>query len=573
MIGLRSRSEARILASRRRRFSGGWRLPLLLTLAFTGMLVSPSFGQWVKETYTLKAGWNGIWLPLDCTHDGIDKVVVDSVVEEIWRWNPPLSNTQFTTNPQTPVPGDVQWSVWIRNNPTAPASSLFNLTGNAAYLIKVADSVGTGSITVNITGKPLLPQYNWKEAGTNLFGFSTLNPAPNFEQFLSHSPTLGNNPPVFAYLGGAGLQPIPTRVTAPRTTPVERNKAYWIKSTGYTDYSGPLKITGSAASLAFGAEGYIASIRIKNVTGAPLDATLAAANSEAPPSTTPPQPAIAGPVPLQVRGQFNPVTSQYAYAALPQTISLAAGEEREVVFALRRGDMNAPTGSVYQSLIQLSDSLGLTRFTLPASAETTSLAGLWIGEASVDSVDQVVGNTSTLKPAAEAFPLRFLVHMNASGQTTLLQQAYIGENAGGVRIVATKQSALDPGKLATATRFSSSNLPLDLRIPNGGALGLSGTANFTVPLPAGAATNPFLHIYHPDHGPAQSYAITRAVTLQFASSLPGLTDPTFGSTLLGGTYSETISGLRAVSAPATGLRVSGTFVLRRVSTISNLTIP
>lgn len=548
------------------------RLWLLLGLV-TASLVQPATAQWAKESYALKAGWNGIWLPLDCTHDDINKVVADPAVEEIWRWNPPLSNTQFTANPQTPVPGDVQWSVWIRNTPEAPFSSLFKVTGNAAYLVKVADSVGNGSITVNITGKPLLPQYNWKEAGTNLFGFSTLNPAPNFEQFLSHSPTLRDNPPVFAYLGGAGLQPIPTRVTAPRTTSVERNKAYWIKSSGYTDYSGPLKVTGSATSLEFGPEGYVASIRIKNMTAASLDATLASAASEAPPATTPPQPSIAGAVPLQVRGQFNPVTSQYAYASLPQTINLAAGEEREVVLALRRGEMGAASGSVYQSLVRVTDSLGLARIDLPASAVTTSLAGLWIGEASVDSVDQVVGNNLTQKPVTESFPLRFLVHMNGSGQSTLLQQVYLGEGQGGASIVATKQSALNQSKLANATRLSSSNLPLDLRVPNGGALGLSGSASFTVALPAGAATNPFLHIYHPDHGPAQSYPISRAIRLDFASSLPGVTDPTFGSTMLGGTYSETISGLRAVSAPATGLRVSGTFVLRRVSTISDLTIP
>jgi hypothetical protein len=524
------------------------------------------FGQWITESYSLKAGWNGVWLPLDASYGEIQDVITNPQIEQVWRWNPPVSPTQFTTDPQTPVPDDVQWSVWKRAQPVAPFSTFFTLTSNAAYLIKVADSVGTGTISLAIKGKPVPPRYPWKESGVNFFGFSTLpSGAPNFETFFSHSPTLKNNVPIFLYPAGAGLDPTPTRVVAPRNTSVTRGQGYWIQSTGYTDYYGPLKLTASSGGFDFGSEGYAVSMRIKNVTAASLTATLSSVNSEAPPTVAPPLPAVAGVVPLDVRGQFNPTTGQYAYSSLPHTISLAAGEETEVVLSLRRGDMGTTAGAVFQSLVRVTDSLGLTRTDLPARAVTTSLAGLWIGTASIDSVDQVVGATATAKPAPAPFTLRFLVHMNGSGSTTLLQQAYIGQDTGGTRILAAKQSALDQTKIESASRVSTANFPLDLRVPNGGALGLTGSASFTVPLAAGAATNPFLHIYHPDHGVDKSYSISRAITLTFASSVPGLNDPTFGSTTLGGTYAETISGLRA-----TPLQVSGTFVLHRISDLSNL---
>lgn len=555
-------------------FNDGRVTVFLCLSAVLGFLTQSSHAQWITETHTLKAGWNAVWLPHDCSHADIQDVIPNTAVEQVWRWNPPISGLQFTVDPQTPVQGDSQWSVWERARPVGPFSTLFRLSGNAAYLIKVANSVGTGTITVSFKGKPLPPRYPWKESGVNLFGFSTPGAgAPSFESFFQESPALRSNPPVFAYLGGAGLEPIPTRVASLRNTPVARGSAYWIQSTGYTDYYGPVQIVATATSLNFGAEGQISSIRLKNVTASSMQVTIALVASENPPSTPSGLAPVAGAVPLKVRGQFNPITSQFAYDNVPLTISLTGGEEREIVFALNRSEMGATAGAEFQSLLRISDSLGFTQINLPVRAVTTSLAGLWIGEASISTVDQVVGNTLTPKPVSEPFPLRFLVHMDGTGKTTLLQQAYIGSNTAGSQVISTAQSALDQTKLSSASRLATASFPLDLRVPNGGPLGISGSIQFAVPLPAGASTNPFLHIYHPDHGPANSYSITRNVQLAFASSLPGVNDPSFGSTILGGTYSETITGLRAVAPPATGLSISGTFVLSRVSTLPDLITP
>jgi hypothetical protein len=100
---------------------------------------------------------------------------------------------------------------------------------------------------------------------------------------------------------------------------------------------------------------------------------------------------------------------------------------------------------------------------------------------------------------------------------------------------------------------------------------------FNVALGYTAATNPFVHTYHPDHDNLnarfesllppgeESFNISRTIRLDFQASLPGINDPGWGSTTLGGTYTETITGLRA--EPIT---VSGSFLIHRVSDVSSL---
>lgn len=582
-----------------RSFAFGWRG---LLLALVAILFHPhaARSQWATETYTLTAGWNGVWLPLDCTYDDIGNVLSDIRIEEVWRWNPPASSTQFTTSPQTPLAGDVQWNTWIRATPVAPLSTFFSLSGNTAYLFKVADSVGSGTITVPIKGKPVAPVYAWKESGTNLFGFPIAG-STSFEQYFSYSSTLNNGPAIFAYLGGAGLQPTPTRITAPRTASVVRNRAYWVQTTAYTDFYAPFKVAADSTTFDFGTAGYTASMRLTNPTSAPLSITVASVNSATPPTVLgsgPQPPTAAGAVPIKIRGSLDPASGTYGYATLPATLNLAAGEDREVVFTLDRSSMGSTAGADFQSLLRLSDSLGQARIDLPVHAVTTSLAGVWIGTANLTQVDQIVGDQVTSnspRPVNSPMPVRFIVHMDDSSHVTLLQQVYFGAPSSGnaIRIAATKQSGttpstLDQTQLASATRLSSASFPVGLVKSGSGSLGISGSAGFLVSLSPGASTNPFLHIYHPDHGPAQSYLITRKITLDFDGA-DAASDPTFGSSTLGGNYTELVSGLRAGSRadaafptkvldpnnpqttrPGTGLQASGRFVLRRVATLSTL---
>ena len=110
----------------------------------------------------------------------------------------------------------------------------------------------------------------------------------------------------------------------------------------------------------------------------------------------------------------------------------------------------------------------------------------------------------------------------------------------------------------------------------------------TIVLGYNASTNPFGHTYHPDHDnrnarfdgvlPAgdESPTIERDLSFSFTATPPaGVSPQGWGSSVLGGNYSETIRGIRqaktADNTPINSVTVSGTFVLRRVSEIGSLT--
>lgn len=550
--------------------------------------------QWVTEQYSLKAGWNAVWLPHDVSHALIGNVFPVSV-EEVWRWNPVASATQFTESPAVPVQPDTQWLVWKRGFPAQ--STMTTLSPNAACLVKVAD--GTANFNHLVTGKAVPPHYSWKSSGLNFFGFPMQTPDStalrNFETFLSHISALSAGPDIFKYDGGP-ITSNPVQVGAPLFEPVSRGRAYWIRSSQFTDYYGPLRVTIAGAGFAFGDTGTQLAMKIQNVTATPLTATLSPVATVVPPSG---QTVSAGAVPLRLRGSLNPATGQFDYSnfVAATNLALAAGQEVEVVFAVNRAAMGGNAGDVFQSIVRVTDSLQISRIELPATAVTTSRAGLWVGTAMVTKVDQITAAPGPLLPngqgtvsvntdadasAPAAFPLRLIVHRTQSGAVKLLQQVYLGENAGGTAVVATTQSAIDSRKLSKARRFSSSTFPPDAKVIKTGAdLGLTGIASFSVVLGHTAATNPFLHTFHPDHdnrdaqfnpGPLpegiESFTVSRSIDLSFiADPAPlGLSDPGWGSTVLGGDYKEVITGLRA--QPVT---VKGKFVLHRLSAIGVLT--
>ena len=245
--------------------------------------------------------------------------------------------------------------------------------------------------------------------------------------------------------------------------------------------------------------------------------------------------------------------------------------------------MGSTAGADFQSLLRVTDSLSLTQVDLPVHAVSTSLAGVWLGLATITQVSQIVGQNATDATTGNStFPIRLLVHMNEAGATTLLQQVYIGNvppvagsTPPGSAIALNNTAFKAAGNISNVIRLSSATFPLDLTLGGTGQLG-SGDLIFNFTLGYNDATNPFVHTYHPDHDnldarfnpilqPVESYNVTRAIKLHFTPSLNGVSDPSFGSTILGGTYTETISGLRSQD-----INVSGIFVLHRVSDAASL---
>jgi hypothetical protein len=257
---------------------------LLFGLLASLLLPGVARAQWVSENYSAPLGYSAIWVGLDLSHTTIDEALAGkTTITEVWRWNPP-SGPQFVTNPETPVQPDTKWSVWKRGLPTQ--STLFQFTGNAAYLIKVESGA---TVAFTLKGRPLRPDYSWSTTGVNFVGFAMGSSPATFTQFLSYGAAFATDPTVLAYPGGALSNVAPKNpITIINTSEVvARNKAYWVQATAYTQYYGPLEVsTAQRTGLNYGRDLVALSVRLKNATvlskAQTLTVTLATVVSETP---------------------------------------------------------------------------------------------------------------------------------------------------------------------------------------------------------------------------------------------------------------------------------------------------
>ena len=482
---------------------------LLFGLLASLLLPGVARAQWVSENYSAPLGYSAIWVGLDLSHTTIDEALAGkTTITEVWRWNPP-AGPQFVTAPDAPVQTDTRWNVWKRGLPTQ--STLFQLTGNAAYLVK---NDGASAVTLTFKGRPLRPDYAWSTTGVNLVGFAAGATPTTVANFLSYGAAFATDPVVLAYPGGALSNVAPKNPVAIVTTAenVVRNKAYWVQATNYTNYYGPLAVAiAERTGLNFGRDRVALAVRIKNATAGTkataLTVTLATVASETPAAilggtavmgtgttagkvasitanlntaltyATPPTvtlsapsagttatatatldstgkivgfvvtqagagygattptvsvtPTITGAVPLKIRGALDPVTSSYPYtsvtAAAPYTLSLAAGVETEVTVVADRSALTAAAGSLYASLLRITDSLNYGRIDLGVTAVASDLTGLWTGAVNLDKVDQIVGGAAV--PATSPVAVSASLAVPGPDATTWTSRLALGNAA------------------------------------------------------------------------------------------------------------------------------------------------
>jgi hypothetical protein len=520
--------------------------------------------QWITQTNVLRAGWNAVYLHVDASHATLDQLVGSDAfnpIQEIWYWHPALPTGQFIESPQIPSTIGNQWSSWVRSQ--GPASALQRMVGNGAYLVRVANSASTYNWIVK--GKPVTPTYRWTLTGLNFVGFPTPpNPAPFFEAFLAQAPELQQHGEIYLYQGGDLSSSNPFKLFASRTTPVRRDQAYWIRAgETYNQYFGPFQILDASSSgISFGDRLGQSRLRLRNVVANPLTVTLRQVASESAPAG---QPAILATPTLLLRSAINSTNLTYDYTNLSsgqQQWTLApagqTGSEVEVVIGLNRFAMPGSSGAQFAAVLRFTDSLGLSQVDVGVSAQKSSTAGLWVGAASVNSVnhyltpyaratneadfqalltrlqlsegangyhyewvpgsgrvlvfggpEQKTGTYLVDGPVklnagsvARPFPLRLIVH-NDGANSRLLQKVFHGMAPSSNIVLATKENLLLGSQLASAHRISAVHLPTsDANLPWNftGAMETGGSMSVTVREDYNdQSSNPFLHTYHPDH--------------------------------------------------------------------------
>ncbi len=545
--------------------------------------------QWKTETYNLKGGWNSIYLHGDATHAspaqhfGTGPTSPAEPVLEVWRWNPNPNQVQFTNSPLIPALGTPEWSVWKRDG---SEGGLADLTGNHAYLVKCAGNAAD-NYPVPIVQSPLPPSATWVRSGANLLGFPSFKNGASFPTFSNYFATfpaaIAANSKVFKYVGGDFGPANPIQVFSPAVEQLDRNKAYWFESAVVGNFYAPIEISfTNPEGLDFGRSGAVITARIRNRSEATVALTLAPQDSETPAPTG----ETVVDVPLTLR-TYNAGTLSWDEAAITGPIQQVVGPQDavEVHFGIDRGAMTAPAGDLYASFLRVTDSGNLMDAWIPARASVASLAGLWAGDAIVSKVESKADGTPG-DPTPRPFPLRILLHLDDGGEARLLSQVFLGPLAepGNPVGLCTRELGLKQDAKASALRLSVAHLPLDQAITAGsGSVALGASLVRTISIPWNDPTNPFMHQYHPDHdnrdarpdgtnvpkgNGEESYTIDRTCTFEFTASPPaGISPQGWGSSVIGGNYTEILSGLHKET-----ITVGGAFVLRRVSEIGSITV-
>jgi len=546
------------------------------------MLCGAAHAQWQNTSYTLKGGWNAIYLHGDASY-AVPATLFAGHAEvlEVWRWNPNPTQVGFMTSPLIPSAGTPEWSVWKSDG---SITALSQMVGQTAYLVKCSGTTAN-SYTVTIAQKVMPPSASWVRNGANLMGFpSKLSVTyPTIGSYFATFPAaIAANVKIYKYVGGDLSATNPLQLFSTTTEKLDRNQAYWFDSEVVGNFYAPVELSvSSGAGLDFGRTGSTITVRLLNRSAVASTVSIEPVASNAAPSG---QEKITGGVPLTRRvytASSNSWTETPIQAVYTEVIGPNAAVE--LSFGIDRGSAGmtgAATNALFASQLRFTDSAGLYDIQLPATARKASLAGLWIGDAQISGVqNKAAGYSGTT--TSQSYPLRYIIHVDDDGSARVLSQVFLGKLAAAPHDmgICTKESGLNASDKASASRIVAAHMPLDQVLSAGsGTLALGGSMTRTIATPFDDAVSPFVHQYHPDHdnksgstalvSGQESYDISRAVTFTFAAAAPvGTASTGYGSSVIAGTYAETITGLRK---PQESLNVTGTIELHRVSEIGVL---
>ena len=104
--------------------------------------------QSITQTFSLRAGWNSIWLEVQPANNSISNVFAGLPVASVWTYLTPDSTVQFIRD-QNEVPfNEPNWGRYFpAGQPESFLTSLFAVHAHRAYLVKLTSAAGkkTGS--------------------------------------------------------------------------------------------------------------------------------------------------------------------------------------------------------------------------------------------------------------------------------------------------------------------------------------------------------------------------------------------------------------------------------------------
>jgi hypothetical protein len=547
--------------------------------------------QPLEQTIELEPGWNAIFVRLDPEVADIETVFADLPVRSVWRFIPDDRGAEFVSDPAEGLQNLEGWFGWFPEpRPEAFLSNLFTISANTAYLVEME---GTQSHQITISGRPDFRSLRWRSNGYTLTGLP-VSPdlAPTFSEFFEFS-AAHQAQPIYA-LGSNGRW----NTVSPASTGIDSDQAYWIFTQGNSAYQGATElILDQGEALEYARTTDSLQIVLRNRTDVGGTFLIERLNGQN----------------LPMRYEIeDPETGEIAWPSLPQALvqQVDAGSEVFLRLGVRRSEM---TADEMEQAFAITDEHGgriliyasantLQPFVAPTRGSRNSgtppeLAGLWSAAVQVDAVSesQLAGTEPTA--VGQPFEKRFLIHVDAGGQARLLKDVILMweegtlapsdenpefqevETPGRYVLITNKQliplyagsvnrdgQSVGQRVSTVAYDFEGEYMEMD------GAFGPGNRSTVTLTMEPEFPTNPFRHKFHPDHDnldpqfinfEQEAFQVIREMSLDFAVDDPlGLDPPGWGSTLLGGTFEEALTGLHKNT-----IFVSGSFRMRRISNV------
>ncbi|MFT6573171.1 MAG: hypothetical protein ACJA16_001352 [Akkermansiaceae bacterium] len=430
----------------------GWSL---LILTFVLMVAGVSHGMAAAPTATqeisLEAGWNAVWLEVEPTHpddhetkpslamspeDAFD-TVTNTAIEVIASPKELAGLAEFFGDDPTSEKGtfnQAAWQQWLRVDPGG-VTDLVSISGNRAYLIKTS-----ASVSFSVTGSARFFRPTWVPDRYNLVGFG-LDGSPSFTDFFSASGAKHPVDRIFTLSPDGSWAKVDTM----SDVTMESGRAYWIFSSGPSDYMGPVAVDfdgattgklgfgGPTDAVTVGSDAAAAVLDLEelvftNLSNVATEPQLKFKSSDGPGD-------LALRVVKPVPGSFEYVSGNSVDGDLEKTV----GPEASTIVTLG-AQRNWDFGAVGRTnLYRLKTGAG-SEFWLPVTASKTDLqfpsdllpesgtgnvAGLWVGEIVFNSVSSIAENGAPVVPAAAPSSMRVLLHSDEGGTVSLLSQVTI----------------------------------------------------------------------------------------------------------------------------------------------------
>ena len=472
----------------------------LLLLSFMSLVSLSASAAHIRETMTLKNGWNAIYLESTPTNALCDAFFEGAPVKSVASYqSDAYSSTRQLADDGTEIAQKpLSYHVWVAGDDVA--STLGALSGGHVYMI-----YATNAWSKTFVGVPSAPKQTWRatagDAGfMNLVGVSAdTNASMTAKAYFGEGPFGTANGIAYQIKGTKESEPTFSKFLNARVT-MQGGKAYALTATKDAEWPGVIGVQGDG--LVFGADENFASVRIRNcgTTNHTFRFTMERSALDAD-TLLPPQS-------LFRRLPRVDAISELDYTNVEEnvewTVSLASDAISEQVFKIDRSKLD--NGITYGAILTIED-LGASkmRVRLPiavadAPADTVAYpVGLWIGEIALTQVSGLNDETPTPVKAGGTLKMSVMMHVDTNGTCRLLQRVAAGMDTNGTARL-FKELANVPAEIEAPKRFSTVMMSVDTPVvAAAGGSAFGDEADFTWTIAPTARDNPFRHAWHPDH--------------------------------------------------------------------------